>query len=55
MIETCTCDLCVREREWEETTGTCYRCCHDIPCAIAESNGEPCATVLDRMSLIQKD
>lgn len=56
MSSGCECYLCTKEREWAaEHPGVCYRCANGIPCQIAEEDGEPCCTVLDRMSLIRKD
>ena len=38
----CNCDLCKADREWAETSASCYRCGHGIPCQIAEEEGAPC-------------
>lgn len=46
----CSCEFCEKERRWEEESDLCYRCSHDLPCVLAEENGELCCTVLDRMS-----
>lgn len=59
----CSCDLCQKEQAFYDEHGACYRCFNDMPCSIAEEDGEPCLTVLDRIrvatsvgkSLVQQD
>jgi len=50
LFDHCECDLCVKERQWEEEHGTCYRCIHLLPCIVADENGHPCTTILDQIA-----
>lgn len=49
MSEGCPCDLCQKEQCFWDEHQACYRCFHNMPCSIAEEDGEPCLGVLDRI------
>ena len=45
----CRCSLCRKERAFWDEHGACYRCFSELPCSIAEEDGESCLNVLDRI------